>query len=96
VRQGLLARQKNARRAGEKLALFEKLKARGGFAGEDRAVLHGRADATDVCCDGEVISESTMLGKPGYEIDLALDAAATCRPEPPVAVGSARSRRFAD
>ena len=35
--------------AAEKLALFEKLKARGGFDGEDRREL----DAADVCDDGE-------------------------------------------
>jgi hypothetical protein len=48
--------------AAEKLALFEKLKARGGFAGEDRAKLsQGRADATDVCGDGEVIDRLRRL-----------------------------------
>src|SRR5262245_51757656 len=39
--------------AAEKLALFEKVKVRGGFAG--RGASQGRADATDVCDDGEVI-----------------------------------------
>jgi hypothetical protein len=34
-----LSRHKNARGAAEKLALFEKLKARGAFACEDRAEL---------------------------------------------------------
>src|SRR5215475_8189583 len=48
--------------AAEKLALFEKLKARGGFSGENRAELsQGRADATDVCGDREVICSLRTL-----------------------------------
>ena len=40
--------------AAQKLALFEKLKARGGFAGEDRAeLLEGREHAADVRGDRE-------------------------------------------
>jgi hypothetical protein len=51
-RRALLRR--SCRTAGNgrgKLALFEKLKARGGFAGEDRAELLKVERMLDVCCD---------------------------------------------
>jgi len=45
--------------AAEKLALFEKLKAGGGLPARIApSVLKSRADATDVCSDGEVIDLS--------------------------------------
>ena len=61
---GMLANSRND------VALFERLRSwkreqicRRGSRGDSQ----GRADATDVCCDGEVISESTMLGKAGVK-----------------------------
>jgi len=77
---GMLANSRND------VALFERLRSwkreqicRRGSRGDSQ----GRADATDVCCDGEVISESTMLGKAGVKgRRRTMLAAVACNPHP--------------